>query len=376
MQRTSAFLTTAIIFFVATPALACLWDYDTLKMEKRQFPGALELITGKFLRHGEAFYRWRIADRKARIAKTPEDLALYDDLAVAHDKVGESRKAIEVMLEKAKRNSDLYETQANLGTFYIHAGDLETGLVHIGRAIEINPEAHFGRELYQKLLVEYVLTKQQEGKLLLPLDSAWRKYGHKAGFAKFVLERREAELPTEPRDGKDPWDIEVAAASKGVLGMMRFGHHDSPVLLEALGDLLVAGEGDGAKRLACRAFLKASFECKDAARAAYRKTAEAILSMQTVDPNTTTTLTLGQVEKSLRGELEEARAFHAEVLANEKRWIESGENPEAKFDEVYYGVEQPAPTPAPTSRRISLLLLGAIFVVLVGLSWLLLRRGH
>ena len=51
---------------------------------------------------------------------------------------------------------------------------------------------------------------------------------------------------------------DVEAAIRGVLGMMRFGQHDSPLLLEALGDLLSANVGDyDAKRLAARAYLLA-----------------------------------------------------------------------------------------------------------------------
>lgn len=378
MRRRTMVLAALVLLFAAPQAFACLWDYDTLKMERRQFPGALELITGRFLRHGEAFYRWRIADRTARLATTPDDLTLYDDLAVAHDKVGESRKAVEIMLAKARLRAGLYETEANLGTFYIHAGDLEQGLEHIGRAIEINPEAHFGREIYQKLLVEYVLTKKgEDGKLALPMAPADRAEHGFAGFASFVIDRRKDDLPEEREDGEGPWDAEIAAARKGVLGMMRFGHHDSPVLLEALSDLLLAGEGDGGKRLACRAFLKASLETEGQARAAYRKLAASVLSTQTVHPNTTTTLTLAEVEKSLSAELEAAEAWHAQVLADEQAWIDAGEDPEAKFDEKYYGAKAP-PEPAPPSsnRTTTLIIMGAAILVLLSLAIFLIRRSR
>ena len=35
----------------ANLASACLWDYDTLLMERRRFPIVVEMISGKFLRH-------------------------------------------------------------------------------------------------------------------------------------------------------------------------------------------------------------------------------------------------------------------------------------------------------------------------------------
>ncbi|MCH1440611.1 MAG: hypothetical protein L7W43_13205, partial [Rubripirellula sp.] len=50
---------------------ACLWDRDTLVMERQRFPTALELITGKFLRHSADFYRWRVDDRRKRIEAEP-----------------------------------------------------------------------------------------------------------------------------------------------------------------------------------------------------------------------------------------------------------------------------------------------------------------
>ena len=92
---------TALICFVFLSAAApCLWDYDTLKQERARFPTALELITGQFPRHSDSYYRWRIEDRSARMAageKTPE---MFDDLAVAHSKLGDDKRAIEIMAEK------------------------------------------------------------------------------------------------------------------------------------------------------------------------------------------------------------------------------------------------------------------------------------
>lgn len=47
-----------LAWVVIAPALvACLWDYDTLAMERSRFPSTLELITGKFLRHSPEFYQ-------------------------------------------------------------------------------------------------------------------------------------------------------------------------------------------------------------------------------------------------------------------------------------------------------------------------------
>src|SRR5437016_2152470 len=124
-----------------------------------------------------------------------------------------------------------YETLANLGSFYVHSGQLEKGLEYIDRVLRINPDAHFGREKYQKLLVEYVLTRRQNGTLVLPLANLgkWQNGTFDDGFALFLRKKVNAEKLTDA-DRKD--------AIRGILGMMRFGSHESAILLEALGNLL------------------------------------------------------------------------------------------------------------------------------------------
>src|SRR5438876_454864 len=92
----------AVLLGVPASAVACLWDYDTLKQERARFPSTLELITGKFLRHSPEFYEWRVRDRLAKLAADPTNLAYHDDLAVAYQKTGQHAKAVETMLAKEK----------------------------------------------------------------------------------------------------------------------------------------------------------------------------------------------------------------------------------------------------------------------------------
>ncbi len=158
-RRPAPLLALLAVALVPAGALACSWDYDTLKMERTRFPGTLELITGKFLRHSPEFYRWRIENRLKRLESDPANLALLDDLAVAYDKTGRHDLAIETALRADAIRPGRYETAANLGTFHFHAGQLHEGLPHIGRALAINSDAHFGREKYQKLLAEYILSR-------------------------------------------------------------------------------------------------------------------------------------------------------------------------------------------------------------------------
>jgi tetratricopeptide (TPR) repeat protein len=310
-------------------ALACLWDVDTLRMERSRFPDTLELITGKFLRHSKEFYEWRIRDRLEKLQGDSDNYAYYDDLAVAYDKTGQHQKAIETMLEKDKIRPGLYETEANLGTFYIHAGQLEKGLEHIDRALRINLDAHFGREKYQRLLVEYILTRRHDGVRSPPLwrDLSKETAKHVTSFREFLVGKQNPPRWTE---------ADRKAARQGILGMMKFGNHESPVLLEALANLLGSHPED-AKRLAARAYLKGSYEVGDeAARLAYREMAREVLRYQTRTPQDQQQLSLEELEQSFQRELTETRQWYEEVRQNELTWIREGKDPEQEFNRLYY----------------------------------------
>ena len=180
-----------VFFFVITSVThACLWDWDTLQMERRRFPGTLEMITGKFVRHSPAYYEWRIQDRTKRMRSPAEDPGLADDLAVAYSKLGRHAEGIALLEQVLAAHPDRYETLANLGTIHMLAGDLKVGKEYIDRAIVINPDAHFGREKYQSLLAEYFLTTRKSPHPAAEWPGIAHPKGQSHGFAKFVLEKR------------------------------------------------------------------------------------------------------------------------------------------------------------------------------------------
>lgn len=340
---------TLLLLTWSPPAEACIWDSDTLLQERSRFPTALKLMTGKFIRHTPDFYQWRIRDRTAKLAANPDDLGLIDDIAAAHDKLGDHAAAIAAMEAILPRDPRRYETLANLGTFYLHAGDFTKGIEFIDRALEVNPDAHFGRERYQRWLAEYVLTiRGEDGPIPLPLSA--RAEG---GFATFVTRKRGLRRIS-------PADVEPAV--RGVLGMMRFGKHDSPILLEALGDLLSAPVGKtDAKLLAARAYLLAADAAADpAARAAYEALAERSLREQRSSTGTDTSITLTEVKEALTKERAEADAWYANFSAREAAWIRDGVDPETQIREIYSSEvritgDQPAsarprPRPLPSQR--------------------------
>lgn len=345
-----------LVVLVPTPLAACLWDSDTLaehrklEEESEQFSTVvLNLITGKFRRHSPAMYEWRIVDRKKRLIEEPENVALYDDLAVAYEKTGQTDLAIETILKKDKIRPGLYETHANLGTFYIHAGRLEEGLKEIEKAIEINPDAHFGREIYQILLVEYVLSKTTDGNLQLPMSSD-SEMGSTDDFGSYVLRsRRRGATWTD-----DEFRKESENAIEGILGMMRFGNHDSPVLLEALSDLLMLRfnqrhakqsnlwiDETETRQLAARALLQASYKSTAPnQKSEYRKKAENALSAQAPDDLPRRKLIPIQFEKQFLAELDAGMAWYENIVRQEELWISYQPNP--KIDSSQHESDRPA----------------------------------
>lgn len=320
----------------AAAVSACLWDRDTRLMERQRFPSVLEVVSGKFLRHSDAYYRWRVADRTARIARGEVGPELVDDLAVAHSKLGEDERAIALMEGLLEQDPRRYETLANLGTFHVHAGNLEVGAGFIQQALNINPEAHFGREVFQLLLVQYVLTKRADAsEVRLPLCAAPASHlgaPPPPNFWAFLAAR----LEVDPAASEER-TVAIGEAVIGLAGMIRFGNHASPILHEALSDLLLADFQQDAKGLAARALLRAADSCGDAeAAAAYREKARMALSLQTPESGESRGLTVEELEAQFAIELAEAEAWWSELRLNEAQWIASGLDVDASFAEVYY----------------------------------------
>jgi tetratricopeptide (TPR) repeat protein len=166
-------------------ALPCINDRDTLAFELRNVDAlkrvwsepdrkrradavqeiALKAIAGRFERFPPKYYEMRIARLEALPTLSAAD---YDDLAVAYERLGKNERAISILLDsKTLRTTkaDKYRFHANYGTFLVHKWLLKRGekgsetildksIEEIKKAIEINPDSHFGREKVQLALEE------------------------------------------------------------------------------------------------------------------------------------------------------------------------------------------------------------------------------
>src|SRR5665213_627529 len=108
----------AMVGAICGPAVACLWDYDTIRDERRGLPGIAEILSGRFEKHSKFFYEQRIVRMTALLKAQPKNLDAGDNLAAACEKLGDRDKAIETILDKDKIAPGQYTTYANLGTFY------------------------------------------------------------------------------------------------------------------------------------------------------------------------------------------------------------------------------------------------------------------
>ncbi len=229
----------AVVGLAMTP---CLWDSDTLDTELRGLPDSLDLVIGRWHRHSEAYYH----DRVAKLNAKPEmELADFDDLAVAHEHLGQRDQAIEVMARKAKAlaaNPDKehqYRYHANLGTFYAHSGQFDDALAQLRTAVEINPDAHFGRERYQIELIEYVAEAKQDAEV-------WRRrsFLRNAGYLLNVhiggeglqLNAYRSEKHRQ-RDWHGQRELDWDEAHKAIGCMLRFGGLEGAELYRSLGEL-------------------------------------------------------------------------------------------------------------------------------------------
>lgn len=231
---------TVLPLLLAVPALApCLWDSDTLDTELRGLPEAFDLVVGRWHRHGDAYYEARV-DRLA--GRSDLGLPDFDDLAVAYERLDRRDEAIATMEAKAEAldaspdEEHLYRYHANLGTFHAHAGRYDEALRELERAVEINPDAHFGREEFQILLIRYVREAQDRPR-------TWESHGFLGHFGYPLRPRWFYDRPDAPEDAwpegaraAPSWD----EAHEAVAGMLRFGGLEGPELYRSLGDLYLS----------------------------------------------------------------------------------------------------------------------------------------
>ncbi len=231
-----------LVLTFAVGISACAWDDDTLAAEVNGLPTVADAIVGRIEVNPPLYYERRIQLSTARIAKNSSDFEAYDNLAVAYDKLGKFSEAMSILARKraAMEGQNLkpkpgdsrdpwYRYHANLGTVLAHEWvrrqpkadqkHLKEAIRQLERSIEINPDAHFGREIVQVKILQMLNRKfgsAQSETDYLP-EGDWHEFVNQQGAAKVI---------------------------EGVIGMMALGAGaDSPEMISLIGASL--GNSDG-----------------------------------------------------------------------------------------------------------------------------------
>ena len=211
------------------PARACLWDYDTLKEESLRDRDVVRVLEGDLGKHSQAFYEAKATYTQALIATGKARKERYDDLAVALAKTGKLDEALAVLADKDARFPGEYTTLANRGTFLAMKGDVAGALAELGRAVTLNPDAHFGREKVQIQLLEWMQAIRKDPSLV-----------GKRTFLGGPLDR-DQHIEIRGKRGKGAAARALDEQVKAMIGLVRFGDADrNPHLWLALGHALSA----------------------------------------------------------------------------------------------------------------------------------------
>ena len=263
-----------------------------------------DVLHERYTRHGEAYYRERNrlvrdAMRTIEVQEGPEPssdkyLALPDDLGAGLDALKDDDEAVRVLRDKLRRQKalgqsgrQLYTTYANLGTFLIHgnfrqavAGDaaakerVREGLNFISKSIEVNPEAHFGREIWQSRAGDFLLEAIDKPQILLERDLVgnplaveidpsdrrsissyepgrtvedYGRYGFDRETILVIEDRKIANSAGYSRETLrkwitgvgDPPNIPFDEPTLGIIGMWRLGGGANPHFALALGEIML-----------------------------------------------------------------------------------------------------------------------------------------
>jgi tetratricopeptide (TPR) repeat protein len=156
---------------ILTPILAwaCYNDRDTLGFELSDRPDLQRALTGRFDRYPPLYYKMRVDRLRSKGKLTPAE---YDDMAVALGRLGRNDEALAALAKKAALPhltlDEQYRLYANRGTIEAHRWIQQGGIVadlsqmkaaerDIAKALEINPNAHFGREGTQLEVIRWII---------------------------------------------------------------------------------------------------------------------------------------------------------------------------------------------------------------------------
>jgi tetratricopeptide (TPR) repeat protein len=174
---------------VDAPARACGWSWETYAAEGQSLPCVYDAVLGYFPQHSREYHETVIQAVSYAQAWAPSWTAGLDAAALSHLHLKQLKEAEALMQLRFETAPEAYASHANLGTLHTFSGQFGTALVHVDRAMSIEPKAHFGREKYHRKLVVFLAAVQREPDhalrhdfLGVELDSKARLNGSEEAF--------------------------------------------------------------------------------------------------------------------------------------------------------------------------------------------------
>ncbi|NRA12380.1 MAG: tetratricopeptide repeat protein [Crocinitomicaceae bacterium] len=97
-------------------------------------------------------------------ANADTDFQIQSNIALYHMKLGDVKKALQILEPLLQKHPDEYTIAANLGTAYELDGQLEKALIFIKKGQKLNPDSHFKSEwIHIKILEAKIKEKSNPG---------------------------------------------------------------------------------------------------------------------------------------------------------------------------------------------------------------------
>lgn len=165
-----ALLLCAALTLAPATASACLQYRETFDAEAYALPCVLDALLGTFPSHSLEYHETQLAAADLALAWAPGWTEALDLETATLIKLGRLEEARASLALRARLEPDSYETHAHLGTLYTFTAELEAALEHIDRALELRPDAHYGRELYHRQLLDWLARSANDPDSVDPLN--------------------------------------------------------------------------------------------------------------------------------------------------------------------------------------------------------------
>jgi tetratricopeptide (TPR) repeat protein len=152
----------AALLGASRDSAACLWDDESYAAEEHALPCFTRVLTDTFVQHSAVYFETRLRAAESALAVDPWNPWALDMASTSLLKLKRFPEAEAKMQARLEAFPDAYASHANLGTLYTFTGQFDKALIHIDKALLIEPTAHFGREKYHRLLVVFLQAQKAD----------------------------------------------------------------------------------------------------------------------------------------------------------------------------------------------------------------------